>query len=31
MDDGALMAYNKMHVGYHVRVEGGIGGLKSKL
>ena len=30
MDEGALMAYNKMHAKYRVRVEWGISGLKSK-
>lgn len=30
MDHGAFMAYNKMHVGYCVRVEWGIDGLKRK-
>lgn len=31
IDDRALMAYNKMHVGYRVRVERVISGLKCKL
>jgi hypothetical protein len=30
MDEGALMAYNKMHAKYRVRMEWGIIGLKSK-
>lgn len=30
MDKGALMAYNKMHASYHMRVEWAIGGLKRK-
>lgn len=30
MDEGALTAYNKMHAGYRVKVEWGIGGLKRK-
>ena len=29
-DTGSIRAYNKMHVGYRVRVEWGIGGLKHK-
>lgn len=30
LDKGALMAYNRMHVGYRLRVEWDIGGLKRK-
>ena len=29
-DETAVNAYNKMHVGYMVRVKWGIGGLKQK-
>jgi len=28
--DGAIQAYNKMHVGFKVQVEWGIGGFKQK-
>lgn len=30
LDKGALLAYNRMHVGYCLRVEWDIGGLKRK-